>query len=139
MSDRRYKSHPQSASGDFYVVNDECVSCGAPHAIAPDLIGWADNVEASHCIWKRQPQTATETEDAIGAVLISEVACHRYSGDDPQIITRLGWEYCDSPLRVVPDRPVSFDPPPSPTFRLIASGPSLLGRMIAIVRASFHL
>ena len=97
MSARRYKTHPQSVAGDFYVVNGECVSCGAPHAVAPDLIGWAENVgDFSHCIWKRQPRTADEVEDAIGAVLISEVACHRYAGDDRKIIERLGPDYCDA-------------------------------------------
>jgi hypothetical protein len=40
---RQFEGHPQSAAGDFYVVNDQCISCGTPHAVAPDLIGWADN------------------------------------------------------------------------------------------------
>jgi hypothetical protein len=64
---RRFKAHPQSAPGDFYVVNDECVSCGAPHAAAPDLIGWATNVENEHCIWKKQPETPEELEQAFAA------------------------------------------------------------------------
>ena len=88
MNTRRYKAHPQSAPGDFYVVNNECVSCGAPHTVAPELIGWAENVDQSHCVWKRQPQTAQEIEDAIGVILVSEVACHRYAGDDQRVIDR---------------------------------------------------
>jgi hypothetical protein len=116
MSARRYKAHPLSAAGDFYVVNNECVSCGAPHAIAPDLIGWAEAVDNfSHCIWKRQPLTADEVEDAIGAVLASEVACHRYAGDDQQVIDRLGPDYCDAPGR-------------SPIDRILAALTSLLLR-----------
>ena len=34
--------HPKSAPGDFYVVNGECLACGVPHVVAPDLVGWAD-------------------------------------------------------------------------------------------------
>ena len=138
MGARRYKSHPQSAPGDFYVVNDECVACGVPHVIAPELIGWAENVNYSHCVWKRQPETEKEIEDAIGAVLASEVACHRYAGDDLQIINRLGWDYCDSKLRTVPGPAVELQPPSPPTFGLIASGPSLLDRIVALLKAAFR-
>ena len=92
---RRFKSHPQSAPGDFYVVNDECIACGAPHAVAPDLIGWATNTEYEHCIWKKQPQTPEELEQAFSAFDASEVGCYRYAGDDPKIISRIGPDYCD--------------------------------------------
>ena len=67
-----------------------------PRAVAPDIMGWAQNDSSSHCIWKRQPETQQEIENAIKVVLVSEVACHRYSGDDEQVIARLGREYCDS-------------------------------------------
>ena len=56
-TERKFRAHPQSAPGDFYVVNGECINCGAPHAVAPDLIGWADSGD-SHCIWKKQPEDA---------------------------------------------------------------------------------
>jgi len=139
MNTRRYKAHPQSAPGDFYVVNNECVSCGAPHTVAPELIGWAENVDQSHCVWKRQPQTAQEIEDAIGVILVSEVACHRYAGDDQRVIDRLGWEYCDSPLRAIPAGPVNRDPPPTPNFALVASGSPFFDRIIAALRATLHI
>lgn len=139
MSARRYKAHPQSAPGDFYVVYDECVCCGAPHAVAPELIGWAENVDTCHCVWKRQPQTAQEIEDAIGVILVSEVACHRYAGDDQRVIDRLGWEYCDSPLRTVPADPVNRDPPPPPNFGQVESGSPFLGRIIAALRATLGI
>jgi hypothetical protein len=106
--------------------------------VAPELIGWAENVGTSHCVWKRQPQTAEETEDAVGAVLVSEVACHRYAGDDQQVIDRLGWEYCDSPLRTVPAGPVNCDPPPPPTFGLVETGSSF-ARIIATLRAILRI
>jgi hypothetical protein len=92
---RRFKAHPQSAPGDFYVVNDECITCGAPHAVAPDLIGWAKNVEYEHCIWKKQPQTPEEFEQAFAAFDASEVGCYRYAGDDPKIMARIGLDFCD--------------------------------------------
>jgi len=95
----RFKSHPQSAPGDFYVVNGECISCGAPHAVAPDLIGWAkvSPGEIDHCIWKKQPETEDEIEHAIMAFEALEVGCYRYAGTDRKIIKRIGREYCDNP------------------------------------------
>lgn len=96
---RRFKAHPQSAPGDFYVVNGECISCGAPHAVAPDLIGWATNVENQHCIWKKQPETPEELEQALAAFDASEIGCYRYAGGDPQIMSRIGLDYCDQAAR----------------------------------------
>ena len=94
----RFKAHPQSAPGDFYVVNGECISCGAPHAVAPDLIGWArvGPDESDHCIWKKQPETMLEFEQAIMASEASEVGCYRYAGQDRKIISRIGREYCNN-------------------------------------------
>jgi hypothetical protein len=139
MATRRYNAHPQSASGDFYVVYDECISCGAPHAVAPSLIGWAESGDASHshCIWKRQPETPKEFEEAIDAVLASEVACHRYAGDDPKIIGLLGPLYCDAaPLPIV--REASLDPDRAlPTFGLVGDRRSTT-RLIAALRSIFR-
>ena len=92
---RRFKAHPQSAPGDFYVVNNECISCGAPHAVAPDLIGWAEGTEYEHCIWKKQPETPQEMEQALAAFEASEVGCYRYAGCDPTVMKRIGLDYCD--------------------------------------------
>lgn len=98
MNVRRFKAHPQSAPGDFYVVNDECISCGAPHAVAPDLIGWAEGTEYLHCIWKKQPETSDEMEQALSTFDASEVGCYRYAGHDPAIMSRIGLDYCDHAL-----------------------------------------
>jgi len=95
---RRFKAHPQSAPGDFYVVNGECISCGAPHAVAPDLIGWS-SAEISHCVWRKQPETARELEQAFAAFDVCCVGCYRYAGSDPQIMSRIGAEYCDQAAR----------------------------------------
>jgi len=118
MSARRFTARPQSAPGDFYVVNNECVSCGAPHAVAPDLIGWAEDVEPSHCTWKRQPATQQETDQAIDAVLASEVACHRYAGSDPRIR--------------------SSDNASSSNFTLVVDNPSGIDRFLITLRRIFR-
>ena len=96
-SPRKQEGHPQSAPGDFYVVNDVCISCGAPEAVAPDLIGWADvgEAEPSHCIWKKQPETPTELEQAIAAFDASCCESYRYAGKQPAIIARLPPQCCD--------------------------------------------
>ncbi len=41
--------------GDFYINNGDCLSCGAPHGEAADLIehGKKDN----HCYFRKQPET----------------------------------------------------------------------------------
>jgi hypothetical protein len=93
--DRRFKAHPQSAPGDFYVINDECITCGAPHAVAPALIGWATD-GSSHCIWKKQPETPDEMEQAFNAFGASCVGCYRYAGSDPAVMERIGLEFCDN-------------------------------------------
>ena len=128
-SARRFKAHPQSAPGDFYVVNDECISCGAPHAVAPDLIGWATNVEYDHCIWKKQPGTPEELEQAFAAFDASEVGCYRYAGGDPKIIARIGSDFCDH-VGIRPDRTERREAEEFPFefhFSLTASKQSTLG------------
>lgn len=92
---RRYEAHPQSSPRDFYVVNHECTCCGAPHEVAPDLIGWS-NPEMNHCIWKKQLETAQEREQAFAAFDMCCLGCYRYAGSDPRIIARVGVDYCDN-------------------------------------------
>lgn len=77
-----------------------CASpAGAPHAVAPDLIGWAQvgSGEPDHCIWKKQPEREPEIEQAIMAFEASEIGCYRYAGTDPRVINRIGRDYCDNP------------------------------------------
>jgi hypothetical protein len=84
---RKYEAHPESAPGDFYVKNDECFTCGAPHEVAPDLIGWAE--DATSCIWKKQPTTPEEFEQAISVMGAACCGLHRYGGSDPKIMSRI--------------------------------------------------
>ena len=92
----RFEPHPQSAPGDFYIVNEDCVCCGAPHLVAPDLIGWAPD-GSNHCVWKKQPGSAEELEQAFAAFDVCCIECYRYSGSDKAIQKRLGKKYCDQP------------------------------------------
>lgn len=119
-SARRHQSHPQSAPGAFYVIHGECLSCGAPHAVAPDLIGWADDA-MSHCVWKKQPETPDEWDQAFAAFEASEIGCYRYAGTDPAVAERIGFEFCDHPppLR---SRPHSFQPACDSTIHLYLTG-----------------
>ena len=59
--------HPNSVPGDFYVVKGECLSCGLPHAVASDLIGWIDENQ-SHSYWKKQPETPAEIKQALAVL-----------------------------------------------------------------------
>ena len=81
------KPHPKNAPGPFYVVDGCCITCLAPHAHAPTLMGF-DEVEG-HCFVKQQPQTEDEIYRSILAVWSSEVQCLRYRGNDPEILQRL--------------------------------------------------
>jgi hypothetical protein len=100
-----YIPHLQSAPGDFYVVNGECTSCGAPHVVAPDVVGWATPIE-DHCIWTKQPATPEELDQAIAVFAVQELGCHRYAGTNPAILSRISPEHCDRPTE--PDRFSSF-------------------------------
>ena len=111
---RKFRAHPESAPGDFYVVNGECISCGAPHAVAPDLIGWV-NADADHCIWKKQPETEAELQQAFAAFDVCDVGCYRYAGSDPAIFTRIGAEYCD---QAPPPPPFKFRQPGDPEIEI---------------------
>jgi hypothetical protein len=100
--------------------------------VAPDLIGWLD-AERTHRIWKKQPQTANETEHAIGVIAASCVGCHRYAGDDPDIIKRIGWDYCDAPRPFQP-RAQKNQAPEGPAFGLIKTTPPIFNAISAALR-----
>jgi hypothetical protein len=83
--------HPKNAPGDFYVENTECMTCGYPHVLAPDLIGWELDAEGreSHCYFKKQPETPLEVEQAVNAVKGSCCGALCYSGSDREILKRI--------------------------------------------------
>jgi hypothetical protein len=63
--------HPKNAAGPFFVANQECIACGAPHAVAPDLMGW-DQMQSTlkpntfypHCYFKE-----SGAEDALSPAI----------------------------------------------------------------------
>lgn len=81
----KYIQQPQ---GDFYVVDGECITCGAPEAEAPDLIEHQKG-EYGHCYFKKQPETEDEINRAINAVAVSCISGLRYRGIDENILKRL--------------------------------------------------
>lgn len=69
---------------------DECISCGYPKTLAPDLIHFDENsLTVDHCYFKKQPETPDEVERAIKAVLGCCCGSYRYAGDDPEIKKKL--------------------------------------------------
>lgn len=118
--------HPESAPGDFYVEKGQCLACGVPHVVAPRLIGWADG-EHTHCIWKKQPDTPKELEQAIAVLEAQELDCHRYAGSDPAVLERVRQSLCDYPV----EPPRNQDPEPygGPHFILLEDHPRWVIRL----------
>lgn len=80
--------YPENSTGDFYVLNQVCITCGAPEAEAPDLIEHS-KLEYGHCYFKKQPKTQDEIDRAINAIAVSCTGGLRYGGKDEQILKRL--------------------------------------------------
>lgn len=78
----------ENTQGDFYVINNACITCGAPEAEAPDLIEHS-KLEYGHCYFKKQPQTPDEIERAISAMEVSCIGGLRYGGKDEKILKRI--------------------------------------------------
>ncbi len=102
------KSCPQAADGPFYTIPEECITCASPHEAAPDLLGWhieqrEGKSEESHCLFKKQPTTAQELDDALNAMKASCIDNLRYGGRDPHILHLMearGLRHlCDHPVR----------------------------------------
>ena len=107
-----WRLDPANSSTNL-LASDLWLSGNSPH-----LIGWATTSEYQHCIWKKQPETVEEMEQALAAFDASEIGCYRYAGGDPVIMERIGRDFCDHP----PSVPVEVSSQSSPEFR-----PTLLG------------
>lgn len=91
-------SDAPEAAGDFYVAPGECVFCGAPAAVAPNLIRHSS--EGYHsCYFIKQPTTDEELKEAVAAVNASCVCALRYRGSDPQILSQISPMSVDHPFR----------------------------------------
>ena len=90
------RPHPKNAPGGFYVEDTECMSCGVPHAFAPELMDWDTDPEGrpSHCFFRKQPETALELIHAVRAVEGSCCGALRYGGTDAEIIDKLRAARC---------------------------------------------
>src|SRR5258708_199660 len=78
--------HPQNVDGPFYVVNGECISCGAPEMHAPNLMSHDGN---AYCFFTRQPATVEETNEAILGTWASCCGALRYGGKNREVLIRL--------------------------------------------------
>jgi hypothetical protein len=87
----RDQPHRMNAPGPFYVVNQDCMTCGYPHVLAPDLMAWEMNSEGreAHCYFAKQPETSQEIEQAVNAVNGSCCGALRYAGSDREILKHL--------------------------------------------------
>ncbi len=96
----------KDAPGPFYTEYGCCTACMAPHAEAPEMMGFDE--EEGHCYIRQQPQSTVATYRAIRALWSSEFGCLRYAGGNPAILRRLGEtglaDLCDQaiPLEVRP-------------------------------------
>jgi hypothetical protein len=90
------KAFHLNAPGDFYVEDQFCIVCKAPENEAPDLMSH-DEGGYEHCYFKRQPQTAQETTQAINAIMVCCCGAVRYRGTNPAILARLSPDDCDPP------------------------------------------
>lgn len=74
--------------GDFYVMSDDCIVCGAPEAEAPDLIDHS-KLKYSVCYFKKQPETPEEVQQAVNAMSVSCIEALRYRGTNETILKQL--------------------------------------------------
>jgi hypothetical protein len=88
---RPFGAHPRNAPGGFYVVNTECITCGYPHVLAPELMEWETDSEGrpGHCFFRKQPETMIELLHAVKAVAGSCCGALRYHGSDHETIKML--------------------------------------------------
>jgi hypothetical protein len=104
---RLHQRHRQNVDGPFYVVNGECMSCGAPEMHSPNLMSHDTN---GHCFFTRQPATSEETNVALVSTWASCCGALRYSSKHHETLVRLAElglaERCDFRLKDEP-RPLT--------------------------------
>ena len=102
MPTRKFESYLENAPGAFYVEKDLCITCRAPEAVAPNLIGFhedqSDSNVRSHCYFKKQPETMAEVDCAIKAVAANCCGSFRYAGSDRDVMKRLRRAHCQEAI-----------------------------------------
>lgn len=79
------QAHRDNVSGDFYIEDGCCISCGVPENEAPHMFGWRDD----HCYLKQQPTCAQDDYLMIEVMTFAEVDCLRYRGRDSIFLVRM--------------------------------------------------
>jgi hypothetical protein len=94
----RLSAHPQNSEGDFYVVDGECMGCGAPEQQAATMMS---HDSTGHCFFIAQPESSDQLNAALRALWSSCCGAVRYGGVDPVVLTRLAQmgeaSACDQP------------------------------------------
>ena len=82
----------ESNKGDFYIIEEECITCRAPESVASDLIGFYDDPDPrkSHCYLKKQPSDPCEISLFVKAAQANCCGTYRYRGSDKSIRKQLG-------------------------------------------------
>jgi len=82
---------------EFHIMEDLCLTCRAPEAVAPDLIGFYDDPDPgkSHCYLKKQPSSPEEFARAVEAVRACCCGAYRYRGSNAVVRRSLGWDSVD--------------------------------------------
>jgi len=83
---RRFIAHNANVDGPFYVVNGECIACGAPESEADELMA---HDESGHCFFRTQPTNPEQVDAAIRALWASCCGAVRYAGKDQSILARI--------------------------------------------------
>ncbi|HTB97711.1 MAG TPA: hypothetical protein VK716_11925 [Terracidiphilus sp.] len=83
---RRFIAHKANVDGPFYVVNGECMACGAPESEADELIA---HDESGYCFFSTQPTNLEQVDAAIRALWASCCGALRYAGKDQSILARI--------------------------------------------------
>lgn len=112
----------------MWLINGECLSCGAPHAVAPDLIGWVTQTK-NHCLWKKQPETPAELEMAIAVLEIQDRGCHRYAGTNSMLLARVSPELCDHGMQPASRSHSAVEVPFRPLFTFGGSDLNILSKI----------
>ena len=83
---KRFLAHAQNFQGDFYVVDGECMGCGAPEQQATSMMS---HDSEGHCFFFAQPKSPDQLDAVLRALWASCCGAVRYGGSDPVVLTRL--------------------------------------------------
>jgi hypothetical protein len=82
----RLTAHQANCDGSFYVVDGECMGCGAPESEAE---GMMSHDGSGHCFFTAQPKNSGEVDAAVRALWASCCGAVRYAGNDQAILARI--------------------------------------------------